>query len=254
MSTTPNRQNLALSRLYFIRSIGYLGVGFPLVLLFGKMLFDGWGMLDSISAYYYGGAMSPVFVSGLVALAILLLCYHYERIDTVASIAAGICAIGVANFPTAPDSGASRQQILIGWVHYGFAAVLFIVFAYFSLVLFRKPAGLFTKVPPPNMTHRKHQRNHVYFWCGVTIIGCILLLLVITRLPEDSGFKALHPVFWLETLAIWSFGFAWIVKGEVLMKDEGSSPDTIQYGIGLVKRWARQVAPARKPVAPAQKP
>jgi hypothetical protein len=242
MSSTPNRQKLELSRLYFIRGIGFLGIAFPFMLLFGKMLFEGWGMYDSISAYYYSASMRNVFVSGLVALAILLFCYHYQRVDTVASLLAGACAIGVANFPTAPDTGASPQQVRLGLAHYGFAALLFVTLAYFALVLFRKPVGLFAKAPAGPITHRKSQRNGIYLGCGITIAACIALLLLHNTLPSSAWLEPLHPVFWLETLAICAFGFAWIVKGEVMLKDEGADADTIQYGASLVKQGLHRLA------------
>jgi hypothetical protein len=229
MTTTSRSHNLVLSRLYFRTGIGVLGFAFPFVLLFGRMLFEGWGMLDSISSYYYSGSMRNVFVGGLVALAILLICYHYERVDTIASTVAGICAIGVANSPTAPDKGATQQQTILGWVHYGFAAVLFIILAYFALVLFRKPVRLFERSSALNLPGRSQQRNLLYWWCGWAIVACILLLLLISRLPNIPWLQPLHPVFWLETLAICAFGFAWIVKGEVLLTDEGADPDPIQY-------------------------
>lgn len=253
MTTASPEQSHVRSHLYFRTFIGVLGIAFPFVLLFGRMLFEGWGILDSISDYYYSVAMRNVFVAGLVALAILLICYHYAPVDDLASTAAGICAIGVALFPTAPAIGATPRQSGVGGLHYAFAATFFVILAYFALFLFTKPAAPFAKplahisrmllrrpatlVATPNavqLTHRKRQRNQVYMVCGSTIVACILLLLLL-RLPGVPQFQSLHPVFWLETLAICAFGFGWIVKGEVILKDEGATADLLQHYLSEVK-------------------
>ncbi|HEV2459126.1 MAG TPA: hypothetical protein VGS80_12255 [Ktedonobacterales bacterium] len=224
------------------------------MLLFGKALFDGWGILDSISDYYYSASMGSVFVGGLVALAILLISYHYARVDTLAGVAAGICAIFVALFPTAPTD-ATPRQVVVGTVHYVFAAAFFVILAYFALFLFTKPVAPFAKqraslsrillrkpvVPlekPPvyYLTHRKRQRNQVYVACGSTIVACIVLLLLL-RLPGVPQLVSLHPVYWLETLAICAFGVAWIVKGEVILKDEGAQADLVQYTVAKLREW-----------------
>jgi uncharacterized membrane protein YobD (UPF0266 family) len=221
------------------------------VLLFGKALFDGWGILDSISDYY-SASMGSFFVGGLVALAILLISYHYARVDTLAGVAAGICAIFVALFPTTPMD-ATPRQVVVGTVHYVFAAAFFVILAYFALFLFTKPVAPFAKqraslsrillrkpvVPlekPPvhYLTHRKRQRNQVYVACGSTIVACIVLLL---RLPGVPQLASLHPVYWLETLAICAFGAAWIVKGEVILKDEGAQADLVQYTFARLREW-----------------
>jgi hypothetical protein len=38
-------------------------------------------------------------------------------------------------------------------------------------------------------------------------------------LPSDTAFAAWKPVFWLESLALWAFGFSWLIKGETLWQD-----------------------------------
>lgn len=237
----------ARSDLYFKQFLGLLAIAFPFILLFGKMLFDGVGIQPSISDYYYTDSMKTVLTGGLAALAILLICYRYAPVDNVASTLAGLCAIGVALFPKAPDNGATARQMTTGTLHYVFAASFFVVIAWYALFVFTKPAPPFPRLraflrrligkrglptderPAKDLKPRKRVRNGIYLACGGVIIACIVALLLprvfpIT-LPPDA-----HLEFWLETLAVCAFGFAWVVKGEVLLTDQDApTPDRIQY-------------------------
>jgi len=254
MSTASLERSQVRSYMYFRVFIGILGMAFPFVLVIGRMLFEGWGILDSISDYYYSVSMRNVLVAGLVALAILLISYHYARTDDLASTAAGICAIGVALFPVAPAIGATPRQTFVGLLHYGCAAALFLILAYFALFLFTKPAAPIaqalahlsrtllrrpaTPVVAPStvqLTHRKRQRNGVYVVRGSIIVACILLLLLL-RLPGMPHLQSLHPVFWLETLAICAFGVGWIVKGEVILADQRVRADLFQHSLSQLKQ------------------
>ena len=96
----------------------------------------------------------------------------YERKDEIAGRLACIFAIGVALVPTAPDLGGSLQDKLIGGLHLSFAGLLFLTFAYFSLVLFIKTA------PDKTPTRQKLKRNTVYRICGYTIVACIFFSLL----------------------------------------------------------------------------
>jgi hypothetical protein len=242
------------SHLYFKRFLGFLAIAFPFLLLLGRMLFDGFGMENSISDYYYT-SMKNVLVGGLVALAILLICYRYARVDDVASTLAGLCAIGVAIFPTSPAGEHSQRATVTGYAHYAFAATFFLILAFYSIFIFTEPFAPFPRfrrfmwrvllrhfgvvaprAPAHAATRRKRQRNDVYLACGGVILGCIVLLLI----PREFSFIKLPPevpyVFWLETLAVCAFGFAWVVKGEVLLTDqEDPEPDLIQQVAGNVR-------------------
>ncbi len=249
------------SDLYFKRFLGFLAIAFPFLLLVGRMLFDGFGMKDSISDYYYT-SMKNVLVGGLVALAILLICYRYARVDDVASTIAGLCAIGVAIFPTAPsDHVPTAREMTTGTAHYVFAAAFFLILAFYAIFIFTEPFAPFPRFrrsmwrvllrhfgvvaprsPSHGATRRKRQRNTVYLGCGGVIITCIVLLLI-PRIFHFALPAVLHYVFWLETLAVCAFGFAWVVKGEVLLKDqEDPEPDLIQH----YARKVRALLPAAK--------
>jgi hypothetical protein len=217
MNATSNTQDsLVLSYLGLRKGIGIIGITLPFVLVIGKMILESPGILDSISAYYYS-VMRNVFVGSLCAIAIFLISYRYERLDDIAGDLAGAFAIGVALFPTAPDVGATGQQMMIGLLHGLFAACFFLTLAFFALVLFRKTD------PNKNPTRRKQQRNIVYLFCGIAIVVCLALIgliVLVSFLTGNPWLQPIHPVLWLESLAIFAFGVAWFVKGETILKDE----------------------------------
>ena len=137
MNATSNTKDLVLSYLGLRKGIGIIGITLPIVLVIGKGMLESPGISDSISAYYYS-VMRNVFVGSLCAIAIFLISYRYEHLDDIAGDLAGAFAIGVALFPTAPDVGATGQQMMIGVLHGLFAACFFLTLAFFALVLFRK--------------------------------------------------------------------------------------------------------------------
>jgi hypothetical protein len=62
----------------------------------------------------------------------------------------------------------------------------------------------------------------VYRVCGIAMAVCILLMTIHTFLPEQAAaaLKDYHPIFWLGTIAILSFGISWLTKGEAILKDQ----------------------------------
>ncbi len=213
---TVRERSLVLSYLGLRRSVGVIGIMLPIVLAVGKMIMDGPGLLDSLSAYYHTDtlpiALRDVWVGSLCALGVFLLSYRYSWQDDIAGDLAGICAIGLALFPTAA-AAATPQQRLIGQVHIVLSAGLLLMMAYFALVLFRKT----DRREPP--TPRKLRRNRLYLLCGLIILVCLALLGLMQVQPVPASIRGLHPAFWLQALADWAVGLAWFVKGETLLKD-----------------------------------
>ena len=180
---------LVLSYLSLRKAVGIIGFALPFVLASGKCLFQSPGLQASISCYYYT--------------------------DKIAGILACVFAVGVAFFPTNPCTGVAQHK-LIGALHLSFAALLFLTLAYFSLVLFTKTDPM--KIP----TRQKRQRNAVYRICGYTILVCIFLI-VVGKLPGiETHVEWLTPVFWLESIAVLAFGVSWLIKGETILKDNGT--------------------------------
>lgn len=214
MTSESTRNNwLVLSYLELRASVGAIGILLPFVLAIGKTLLDGPGILQSLSAYYYSD-MGNVFVGSLSAIGVFLWSYRgYDWRDILAGHLAAISAIGVALFPTAPSSGATSVQTFISGLHAGFAGAFFLILAYFAIFLFRQSSSA---VP----TQMKIIRNYVYLACGIVILICVTLVALSHLLPKDAPVFALHPTFYLESLAIVAFGISWFVKGDTILKDE----------------------------------
>jgi hypothetical protein len=216
---------LTISYLMLRRAIGVLGMALPFVLIVGHWLLGSSGIESSISAYYYTD-MRDVFVGTLCVIGVFLWSYrgYPKSRDNITANVAAIGAIGTALVPTnnpletpahAELPAFTRLSIeLTGYnLHPVFAAVCLLALAFFCLCLFTRSN---------NPTPEKQQRNIIYRTCGVVILLC-LALIAIYLLAEDaiaeSVRNALDVVFWLETIALVSFGFAWFVKGETLFKD-----------------------------------
>ncbi len=208
------KKPLVHSYLFMRTAIGIIGVALPFVLIIGKIILESPGISGSISAYYYS-VMGDVFVGSLCATGIFLICYRFDYLDDFVSTIAGICAIGVALFPTTPDVPyPTPQQMAIGLAHGSFASCFFIILALMAIFLFRR-------TDQDNPKRRKQQRNIVYLICGIVILACVVLAaLILFVLPATPWLGPLHPIFWLESLSIFAFGVAWFVKGGAILKDE----------------------------------
>lgn len=221
-----SNNSLVLSYLTLRKAIGIIGIALPFVLVLGNILLDSSGLQSSISSYYYT-IMRDVFVGSLVVIGVFLMSYRgYDRKDYIAGKLAGFFALATALLPTAPDNGATLQQVTIGNIHLLAAACYFLILAYFALVLFRKT----NPSKPP--TRKKLQRNKVYLICGSTMLICLLGVAMAKLILEHDLVHSLNIVFWLESVAIIVFGVSWFVKGEAILKDE-VNPDTK----GTISRW-----------------
>ena len=208
MAAKGAEEGLLVSYLTLRRIVGLLGVGLPVVLaLWGFALAGGLRLQPSISDYY-GLRTRDLLVGVLFTIGWFLFCYRgYDRQDSIAGNLACLFALGVA---LCPNSGTRWEQV----VHFGSALALFVVLAYFSLFLFTKTGG--------SPTPEKRIRNRVYVGCGVAMLACTALIGLYYGRLQNTAVAALHPVFWLESLALWAFGASWFVKGETLWKDAGT--------------------------------
>ncbi|MDH3672108.1 MAG: DUF998 domain-containing protein [Gammaproteobacteria bacterium] len=205
MAGNGNHERVIVSYLTLRRVVGVLGVALPvLVALWGFVLCGCGELQDSISDYY-ALRTRDLLVGTLFAIAWFLFTYRgYERQDDLAGDLACLFALGVAFFPA---SGEEWEKV----VHFTSALGLFLMLSYFSLFLFTKSGG--------SPTPQKRMRNRVYVTCGLIMLVCIALIGLYYWLLQDSPIAAIKPVFWLESLALWAFGFSWFVKGETLWRD-----------------------------------
>ncbi len=86
-------------------------------------------------------------------------------------------------------------------MHYVFAVSLFVIFAVFSLWLFRKTSVPKDESLPPD----KRWRNRIFLVCGIVIVMSILW--------AGSSLFTGSAIFWPEAVALWAFAVSWLVKG-----------------------------------------
>lgn len=222
------------------RLLGWIGLLLPGLLISLLIFRDGWTRwysLDSISAYYYTGAVAA-FVGMLVSMALFLFTYRgyegrpYHQVDRLVGIIAAVAALGVAAFPTGAPSDVmplSWWRPWHGWAHYGCTIVLFAMFAVYAIFLFPlTPTGEGDKV-----SLRYGGRNALYLVCGVLIVGSMIY----------AGFFADGSIFAAESIAMIAFAFSWLVKG----KAERAIADTVT---GSVRSVVVGVKSAMKPKEP----
>jgi hypothetical protein len=216
MAAAGDKNKYQIISYYTLRKlIGSAGIFLPSLMVLGKLISSGSLAVEfSISDYYDNGVAGDILVGVLFALGFFLFSYKGpERIDSWAANTGCIAALGVALCPTTQCS-----DCWVHYLHFVFALVLFGVFIFFSLVLFRK------KDPVKSMTPQKENRNKAYLICGIVMIICIAGIPVsIFLLPNLS--QQYNLVFWLETIALVAFGFSWITKAEVLWKDAENSEE-----------------------------
>jgi len=208
-TTRPGNSNDQIIPYYTLRIlIGAAGILLPILLVFGKLISQNSFSLEySISDYYDNSTAGDILVGVLFALAFFLVSYKgYAPIDSIAANFGCAFALGVALFPT------TSSNKFVHYSHFVFALLLFSVFIFFSIYLFRKSA--------PHPTKQKKNRNKVYFICGIVMIICIVTIAVFEIFVSVQVREKLHPVFWFESLALVSFGFSWITKAEVVFQDE----------------------------------
>lgn len=199
------RSNELVSYCTLRRVVGVLGVSLPVVLaVWGFALLGEVRLQPSISDYYLLRTRDA-FVGVLFTIGWFLFTYRgYDWRDNTAGDLACVFALGVALFP----NGGSRGEHII---HVVSATALLLVLAYFSFFLFT----LSDAWP----TAQKLVRNRICRTCGVAIVMCIVAIGAESLFVDVASPNRLSPVFWLESVALWAFGWSWFVKGETLFRD-----------------------------------
>ncbi len=194
------------------RAIGYLGIFLPIILvLLSLFKFFGTSIQPSISHYYFSN-LREIFTGTLCAVGLFLICYKGNgnkviwKNDNLLTNLAGFMAIGVAFIPTDPIGSSCSQCTLIAvdlkGLHYGFAAVLFLTFAFLSINVFTIGQEPNKEIPVSIVNE-----NNIYRFCGYGIIVCIALIPL-----KLFGYATL--VF--EAIALFLFGSSWLIKGRAL--------------------------------------
>ena len=198
--------------------VGLLGIALPFVLLLCSLVCGGHKLKPTISDYYYSN-MVDILVGTLFTFGWFLFAYEgYEERDNIAGNLAGFFSLGVALFPTGCHG-------IIQKLHYISAAGLFLTLIYFSVFLFpkTKKGGCLFEFPKLRKgsipSQDKLNRNRCYVVSGVVMASCLILILIY-KCFLDPWLCKYSPVFWLESILLWAFGFSWFVKGNTLFKDK----------------------------------
>lgn len=186
------------------KALGWLGISLPFVVVLGQAWVMSGPMQGSLSAYYHTG-MRNWFVGSLCAMAAFLASYHgYDRWEDGLTNVAGLAALGVAFCHTAPDSGATNTDVVLGRIHVVCAATLFLALAGMAMMFAQdKPKGR------PKTPDRELKRR-IYIACAATMAASIVLIAILGPITSAAEYR---PVLWLESLTIIAFGVSWLVKG-----------------------------------------
>jgi hypothetical protein len=210
MASIQRKDNQVISYLTLRTLIGFLGIGLPVLLVVANYIcYSTWKVEDSISDYYNNQAAGDIFVGVLFVLGFFLLSYKgYEPVDNRTANFGCVFSLGLALFPT------TSHVKFVHIMHFVFALLLFSVFIFFSLYLFRKTdkKGALNK--------QKKNRNRVYLICGIIMVICVLAIAAFCLINSWVIIAVQYNlIFWFETIALGTFGFSWITKGELLWQD-----------------------------------
>jgi len=208
--------------------IGILGMSLPILLILISLTSFGLDSpLESISHYYYTRA-SPIFAIVVSQIAIFLIVYSgKETIDFYISTLAGICAILLILFPTSNLAEVCCDPVTSYAVTYfegsGFRETFHLICAaIFIGLLAAMSFFIFTKSDKPRQSRGKAKitRNRIYRTSAALIlISLIVMFLGVLEVIPPDFYDSNNLTFWMETLAVESFGFSWLIKGETFFKD-----------------------------------
>jgi hypothetical protein len=212
-------ENTLHSSQYRLRiAIGLLGMVLPAIVLaiHGKLL-------SSISHYYYtpGGIF---YIGILFAMSLILVTYEghspsekEKYSDNQVTSLAGICAMIMVIVP-AKCMGAGDVSLCFNLNSY--------LFGHNDLFLrniHNISTGIFIFllgwmcVKKFSSNKEKPMHNRFYKGCGYIVWLCIASLTILFAIEDrfDLNKYVWGYTFYLETIAIWAFALAWLVKGKV---------------------------------------
>lgn len=204
---------------------------------------------DSISHYYYALFLGDFFVICLAAIGVILIAFKGDSIGEAKwSTRAGFGALGVALVPTTGNGcdagtfagrvfgdliltgdGTAPVEEVAGYfsifptqdsIHFAFAAAVFLSTLVFCFKLWRKVEPWHEK--DGAATAFKDRRNGVYRLSG-GLIAFSLLAIVFNVVAgwfdaEVPYWDFFNGTFVFESLALGSFGYAWLVRGRFIAR------------------------------------
>ncbi len=221
--------------------LGILAISLPLVCIIGGAL-SPWHEIQISISHTYHTNLRDVMVGLLACVAIVFVSSSgYGLIDTIVTTVIGLAAAGVVLFPcpinplssanvavaqavttiTGGDPGKVVQaaselpvgiflinQNAIGIPHLLCSGAFFILLAVNSIFIF-------TITTPQSWNPKKKMRNIIYIVCGCVILACMALLVIVYLAAPDVMART-HLGFICESIMLWAFGFAWLVKGGLI--------------------------------------
>lgn len=181
--------------------------------------------ITSISASYYeGGWSQSILVGFLFAIAAFLLAYNGEsRFEMLMSKFAAVAALGVALFPC----GCNGNAEIIPHLHFGAAAVMFVILACFCYLFFKRARA---------KGHTEAERRAViYALCGIAIIASILIMVFDKVAGGVLSSRIPRLVFYCERAGLVAFGISWITASRVLPVLTSSNERFSPLGTGATK-------------------
>jgi hypothetical protein len=201
------------------KAIGFLAIGLPFALvIFSLIPFFKTRVQSSISGYYYTN-LRELLTGVLCAVGLFLIRYKgfkgssiWKNDDLLTNIA-GYMAFGIALFPTNPETWSAKIYTIVplnycflGYIHYGFAAMFFIILALISISIFT-----IGQKPDEGVKKSPLNENYIYKACGY------LMLLFVALIPILAHINLFYQsTLTLEALALFSFGISWLIKGRGL--------------------------------------
>jgi hypothetical protein len=196
-----------------------MGIALPIADALSALIFGHTISLPSISATHYMN--SYLLFEGLVfATGLFLVTYRgYDILDHILSIIAGCGAVLLTLMPCTyggspyvdDHNWLMLPQSITNVFHLVGAGIFF--GCLFIIIEFQFPKTVGTVVSGSE----KAKRNLLYRICGGVMLGGLLLgflpFINFTIGPFDNCYIG-------EAIALWSFGIAWLVKGEVFMRDK----------------------------------
>ncbi|MHA6885535.1 hypothetical protein [Ralstonia pseudosolanacearum] len=214
--TAGTHQPLQISDHALQQTVGWISLLMPVTVRLLALMFDHIWTMNSISAYYYT-SLRDVFVGALVVGGLVLAFFRtgHPR-DRRVTIVAGVSAMGIGLFPmtvTQPDADARLIDTMQHGPHGPLGYHDYFVATFFMLAFYLVTFG-FRVNTPANPTPQKRRRNRVYVICGC-LMGFAFCWIGVLRLLHNE-----LSIFWPETLAVMSFAVAWLVKGQLVLKDQ----------------------------------
>jgi hypothetical protein len=232
-----NAAPIALNAKLLLKIVGMLAFLLPVFMLVGVAIVPGVCMRESISGFYFTPVTGDIFVGSLCFIGLFLFTYRGwdgDRTDNLLASFAGACSIAIAITPTLgvecthelarmrgyipTGAGANPDHYMLfgkvgQWltsqnVHLALAGVFFAVIGYMCIYRFTKTSP----DPAHVMTAQKRKRNRLYRICGYMIWACIAGVGLSTKVDLPIGD---YQTFKFEFVALWAFGIAWVVKGEL---------------------------------------